>query len=58
MIKKNTTSYTLQLIQSFPAKAYTVNCPAGLHYNPSIEKCDWPENTECVAEQNGENHII
>ena len=38
------------------AKAYTVSCPAGLHYNPSIEKCDWPENTECTSKQNGQCH--
>ena len=38
-------------------KAYTVSCPAGLHYNPSIEKCDWPENTECVPQQNGQCHF-
>ena len=35
------------------AKAYTVSCPAGLHYNPTIEKCDWPENTQCASQQNG-----
>ena len=34
-----------------------MSCPAGLHYNPSIEKCDWPENAQCSdSQQNGECH--
>ncbi|KAF9422501.1 hypothetical protein HW555_001899 [Spodoptera exigua] len=23
------------------------NCPPGLHFNPSLEVCDWPENAKC-----------
>lgn len=24
------------------------NCPAGLHFNPELEECDWPENAGCI----------
>jgi len=48
------TSYFTCVEESSGLKAYTVSCPAGLHYNPLIEKCDWPENTECASHQNGD----
>jgi len=25
-------------------------CPAGLHFNPTTNVCDWPENAGCTAE--------
>ncbi|XP_069691255.1 probable chitinase 10 [Periplaneta americana] len=28
---------------------YHQNCPAGLHFNPSINVCDYPENAGCSA---------
>jgi len=48
-------SYFTCIEESLGLKAYTVSCPAGLHYNPSIEKCDWPENAQCSdSQQNGD----
>jgi chitinase len=31
------------------ATPYFFNCPSGLHFNPSILVCDWPENAQCTA---------
>ncbi|XP_049807612.1 chondroitin proteoglycan-2-like [Schistocerca nitens] len=28
-------------------KPVTFDCPAGLHFNPTLEVCDWPENAGC-----------
>ena len=57
-MKNHDGSPSLTLIYAFSsyvlmscAKAYTVSCPAGLNYNPSIEKCDWPENAPCASSQ-------
>ncbi|XP_049957899.1 chondroitin proteoglycan-2-like [Schistocerca serialis cubense] len=30
-------------------KPVTFDCPAGLHFNPTLEVCDWPENAGCAA---------
>merc|ERR1739838_647440 len=45
-------SYFTCVEESSGLKAYTVSCPTGLHYNPSIEKCDWPKNAKCASQQN------
>ncbi|KAJ8925530.1 hypothetical protein NQ315_009369 [Exocentrus adspersus] len=29
------------------------NCPDGLHFNPTLNVCDWPENAGCIGEGNG-----
>jgi len=50
-------SYFTCVEESSGLKAYTVSCPAGLHYNPAIEKCDWPKNTECASQQNGDGDV-
>jgi len=44
-------SYFTCVEEASGLKAYTVSCPAGLNYNPSIEKCDWPENAPCASSQ-------
>ncbi|XP_046995444.1 chondroitin proteoglycan 2-like [Schistocerca americana] len=30
-------------------KPVTFDCPAGLHFNPTLEVCDWPENAGCTG---------
>ncbi|XP_076452034.1 uncharacterized protein LOC143287704 [Babylonia areolata] len=30
-------------------KAFSFTCPAGLHFNPHINVCDWPENAGCTG---------
>ncbi|XP_049859408.1 chondroitin proteoglycan-2-like [Schistocerca gregaria] len=30
-------------------KPVTFDCPAGLHFNPTLEVCDWPENAGCAS---------
>ncbi|XP_023242388.1 LOW QUALITY PROTEIN: uncharacterized protein LOC111640596 [Centruroides sculpturatus] len=29
---------------------YVKDCPAGLHYNPKLKVCDWPDNAGCGKE--------
>ena len=28
-------------------KQWIMDCPAGLHFNPELLVCDWPENANC-----------
>ncbi|XP_047112117.1 chitin-binding domain protein cbd-1-like [Schistocerca piceifrons] len=30
-------------------KPVTFDCPAGLHFNPTLEVCDWPEDAGCTG---------
>ena len=30
-------------------KPIKMNCPAGLHFNPKINVCDWPHDAGCTA---------
>ncbi|XP_046994268.1 mucin-19-like [Schistocerca americana] len=30
-------------------KPVTFDCPAGLHFNPTLEVCDWPDQAGCSA---------
>ncbi|CAG0923693.1 unnamed protein product [Notodromas monacha] len=33
-------------------QAISMPCPSGLHFNPTLHVCDWPENAGCTAGQN------
>lgn len=28
---------------------YTMHCPSGLNFNPTLHLCDWPDNAGCVV---------
>ncbi|KAJ8968420.1 hypothetical protein NQ314_002311 [Rhamnusium bicolor] len=43
-----------QFCQCSNGKAYLRNCPDGLHFNPILNVCDWPENAGCSGGNNTE----
>jgi chitinase len=46
-----------QFYRCVGATPYFFNCPSGLHFNPSILVCDWPENAQCTAKNSLNNRL-
>jgi chitinase len=46
-----------QFYRCVGATPYFFNCPSGLHFNPSILVCDWPENVQCTAKNSVKNRL-
>jgi hypothetical protein len=37
--------------------AYYKDCPAGLHFNPVLQVCDWPQDAGCKLD-NGARDVL